>query len=52
MQKAVDIGGGKVSVEKGNMAPKSIDLFTGFTVWLRLVSLSDERKLRQNFLCD
>lgn len=46
------MGGGKVSGEKRNMAPESIDSFIGSTVCMRLVSLSDERKLRQNFLCD
>lgn len=44
--------GEEVSGEKGNMAPESTDSFIGSTVCLRLVSLSDERKLRQNFLCD
>lgn len=46
------MGRGKVSEEKRNMAPESIDSFIGSTVCMRLVSLSDERKLRQNFLCD
>lgn len=45
-------GGEGWGLEKGNMAPGNIDSFIGCTVCPRLASLSDERKLRQNFLCD
>jgi hypothetical protein len=46
------LGGEEKAVETEHRTPGNTNSFIGCTVCLRLATLSDKRKLRQNFLCD